>query len=273
MPEIKGKDKVALYVETHGSGIPVIFSCPYCATHENWQGQVEHLVTNGFQAIFWDYRGHGKSGIPEGVEAYTLDNVLDDLDCVLEWSAKGKRVVLVGHSFGGFASLHFALRHPRKVLALIIVASGPGFKSQKAAESWIAQTDRTAVILEQKGFISFIQNAGATIIGRQPDLPAAQRAAKAIMAQNPYEAAKFGRYIVGPAPSIIDDLPNIDCPSLVVVGEDDTRLLKAVDVIAAKLPNAQKATVPGAGHILNIEAPDVFNKMITDFINSIKKQR
>jgi pimeloyl-ACP methyl ester carboxylesterase len=147
MPAVIANDGTLLYAETHGDGIPVIFSCAYCTTHENWRSQVEDLVDAGFQIILWDYRGHGKSATPEDIAAYSMEKILDDLMCILDWAANGQSAVLTGHSFGGFASLHFAVKHPDRVRALILVGSGPGFRNPKAAKGWMAQMERTAAFL------------------------------------------------------------------------------------------------------------------------------
>jgi pimeloyl-ACP methyl ester carboxylesterase len=69
---------------------------------------------------------------------------------------------------------------------------------------------------------------------------------------------------------VIDELPEIRCPALVVVGEEDTPYLKAAEVIAAKLPRAQKIILPGAAHILNIEATDSFNELVIRFLNTLE---
>lgn len=269
MPAVVANDGVHLFVETHGNGIPVIFSCAYCTTHENWRCQVEDLVGAGFQVILWDYRGHGESATPKDIAAYSMEQVLDDLRCILDWAVDGRPAVLVGQSFGGFASLHFAARHPDRVRALILVGSGPGFKNPKAANVWMRQMEHTATFLEEKGFKPFIRKAGPTSIGRKPDLPAAQGAAKAIIAQDPFAVARFGRQIAGPAPSVIDELPKIGCPALVVVGAEDTPYLKASEVITAKLPRAEKIILPNAAHILNIEATDAFNELVIRFLNTL----
>ena len=269
MPTVIANDGTLLYAETHGDGIPVIFSCAYCTTHENWRSQVEDLVAAGFQIILWDYRGHGKSATPDDIAAYSMEKILDDLRCVLDWAANGRSAVLAGHSFGGYASLHFAVKHPDRVRALILIGSGPGFKNPKAAKDWMAQVERTAAFLEKKGFKDFVRKAATTTIGRQPDLPAAQRAAEAIIAQDPFAVARFGRQVAGLAPPVIDELSEISCPALVMVGEEDTPYLRASEVIAAKLPRAQKIILPGAAHIPNIEATDSFNKLVIHFLNTL----
>ena len=69
---------------------------------------------------------------------------------------------------------------------------------------------------------------------------------------------------------MIDDLPNITVPSLVVVGEHDAAFQRAAEVMTARLPHACLERIPGAGHIVNIEAEEVFNRKVVDFVTALK---
>ena len=151
MATITAADGTALYVEAHGDGIPLVFSCALITTHENWRPQVAPLVAAGARVILWDYRGHGLSSAPTDPDAYSMEQVVDDLGRVLDWAAPGQTAVLGGLSFGGLASLHFTLRHPERVRGLLLVDSGPGFKNPKAQECWAQATERTAAFVEKTG--------------------------------------------------------------------------------------------------------------------------
>jgi pimeloyl-ACP methyl ester carboxylesterase len=267
MPTVTASDSVKLYVEAHGDGFPLMLSPGYCQTHENFRPQVGPFVDAGARVVLWDYRGHGESESPEDPGAYFLEQVLDDLDRVLEWAAPGRPAVLGGLSFGGLASLHFAIARPERVRSLLLFDSGPGFKNREAQAGWEAQVGRIADRLEKIGFEGYVDGrAAATAIGRQPELPAAQAAGRAIQAQNPHGVARFGRRVVGPAPGVIDDLASIQAPALVLVGEQDTAYARAGEVMAAKLPNATQVVIPEAGHVVNIEQAEAFNRAVIEFL-------
>jgi pimeloyl-ACP methyl ester carboxylesterase len=266
MATVTAGDGATLYTETHGEGIPVLFSCALCTTHVNWAPQVEPLVAAGAQVILWDYRGHGLSSVPDDAAAYTLDQVVDDLGRVLEHAAKGRPALLAGLSFGGLASLHFSLRHPERVRGLVLAASGPGFKNPKAQAGWREATEKTAAFLEARGMAAFVERVESTTVGGRPELPAARAAGAAIAAQDPLGLARFARHIAGVAPPVIDELASIDVPALVIVGERDEPYLRAADVMAAKLPDAEKVVIPGAGHIVNIEAAAEFDAAVIRFL-------
>lgn len=267
---VKTADGFELYAEAHGRGIPLLFSCAYATTHENWRPQVEPLVAAGARVILWDYLGHGRSDHPHDPSAYSMARVVDDLGRVLAWGAPREPAVLCGLSFGGLSSLHFAAARLAEVRGLVLIASGPGFKNPEAAAKWEARTNRTADYIERDGFLAFVSGkAGPTCIGRSPELPAARAAAASIVAQDPVSVGLFARRVAALAPSVIDELKGIDRPALVVVGAEDEGFHQAAEVMAAKLPNATKRVVPKGGHILNIETADSFNALVADFVASL----
>ena len=272
--KIKAEDGTELYYELHGdAGIPILFSCAYCTTHENWRSQVGPLVDAGARVILWDFRGHGLSGAPHEPSRYSIEHVVSDMARVLDAVSPDEPVVLAGLSFGGLASIHYALAHPARTRALVLVDSGPGFKKPEAQERWTKQVARTAEVLTTRGFDAFVRGKAAiTCVGRFLELPASKAAAAAIEKQDPQGLANFGIHIAGPAPAVIDELRSIACPALVVVGEEDKPYLAAAEVMAARIPNAEKHVIEGAAHIVNIEKTDAFNAVVVDFLNRLSER-
>lgn len=270
MTKIQASDGLNLYAEAHGDGFPLVLSPGFCQTHENFRPQVEPLCEAGARVVLWDYRGHGLSDAPEDPAAYSMEQVVDDLGRVLDWAAPDEPWILGGLSFGGLASLHYTLGHPDRVRALLLIDTGPGFKNPEAQGRWEAQVGRIAERLEKRGFDGYVDGRPAeTAIGRRPELPAAQAAGRAIQAQNPRAMACFGRRVSGPAPCVIDELPNVKVPALVLVGEEDEPYLRAGEVMAARLPRARHVMIPGAGHVVNIEQAGAFNRSVVEFLESL----
>ena len=75
-----------------------------------------------------------------------------------------------------------------------------------------------------------------------------------------------GRLLIQHDAAVIESLPDIDVPTLVVVGSEDAPFLRAADYMAAKIPNARKLVIEGAGHEANMHAPDVFNHAVLEFL-------
>ncbi len=250
--------------------LSIVLSCALCTTHENWRPQVEPLRDAGARVVLWDYRGHGSSDVPEDPDAYTMAQVVDDLGRVLDWADPDEAVVLAGLSFGGLASLHYALAHPDRVRALVLVDSGPGFKNPEAQARWEQAVERTAGFLETRGMEAFVASRAAdTAVGQRPELAAARAASAAIAAQDPHGLARFARRVAGPAAPVIDELGSIQHPSLVIVGEKDEPYLRAAEVLAARLPRAERVTIPRAGHVVNIEEAEAFNAVLIRYLQKI----
>jgi pimeloyl-ACP methyl ester carboxylesterase len=70
---------------------------------------------------------------------------------------------------------------------------------------------------------------------------------------------------------VIEVLPEIKVPSLVVVGADDAPFLAASDYMAAKIPGAKKVVIPAAGHAVNIDQPQAFVDAVLPFLESLPK--
>jgi pimeloyl-ACP methyl ester carboxylesterase len=260
-------DGYAVYAEAHGEGAPIVFSCALATTSENWRPQVAPLVTAGMRVVLWDFRGHGRSDAPEDPGAYHVDRVVDDLARVLDWAAPGEPAVLAGLSFGGLASLHLALREPSRARALVLIGSGPGFKNAEAQARWEALVERTAAFVLRNGMQAFAASrAAATLVGLSPDAPAARAATRAIAAQQPHGIAHFARRVAGPAAPVLDRLGEIAVPALVMVGEHDEQYLRAAEVMGARLRAAERVTIPGAGHIVNLDAPEAFESALLGFL-------
>ena len=277
MSAIAASDGVKLYAEVHeprsSRGAPplsIVLSCALCTTHENWRPQVPPLCDAGARVVLWDYRGHGSSEVPEDPDAYTMAQVVDDLGRVLDLADPDAAVVLGGLSFGGLASLHYALARPDRVRALVLVDSGPGFKNPNAQARWEEGVERSAAFLEARGMEAFVASRAAdTAVGLRPELAAARAAAAAIAAQDPRGLALFARRVAGPAAPVIDELGSIQHPSLVIVGEKDEPYLRAAEVMAARLPRAERVTIPRAGHMVNIEEAEAFNAVLIRFLQKI----
>ncbi len=176
-----------------------------------------------------------------------------DMEAILNAVGAGKAVV-GGLSLGGYLSLEFHRVHPERVAAVMLFDTGPGFKRDEPREAWNRTAEATAVGYETRG-LDALPNRPE--VGRVTHRSAAglAKAARGILVQ---QNAR-----------VIESLPNIAVPTLVVVGALDTPFLAATDYMAAKVPGAIKAIIPDAGHASNIDQPESFNKIVLDFLDRV----
>ena len=149
-------------------------------------------------------------------------------------------------------SLAFYRAHPRRVEALLIIDTGPGFRKDEARDAWNRRAQDTGDRFERDGLSGLQLTSRERSSANHRDASGLARAARGMLTQRDA--------------SVIEVLPDIRVPSLVVVGADDTPFLAASDYMAAKIPGAKKAVIPGAGHVVNIDAPEAFINAVLPFL-------
>jgi pimeloyl-ACP methyl ester carboxylesterase len=243
------RDGVNIYYEDHGSGPPVLLSHGYSATAGMWAGQVA-AFKDRYRVITWDMRGHGQSDSPDDPKAYSEATTCEDMAAILKHLGIDEAVI-GGLSLGGYMSLAFHVAHPEMTRALMLFDTGPGYKNPVAREGWNDTARKRAEVFEEKGLDA---------LGRSAEVRIAQhRSAQGLAHAARGMLAQFDS-------RIIESLPEIKVPTLVLVGENDTPFLGGTDYMVNKIPGAQKALIENAGHASNIDQPQAFNAAVESFL-------
>jgi pimeloyl-ACP methyl ester carboxylesterase len=246
------RDGVKIYYEVHGEGPPLLLTHGFSASSHMWAGQREALGKH-FKLITWDMRGHGRSDYPSDQNAYSEAATLGDMLAILD-HVGAKTAIVGGLSLGGYMSLAFRLAHPERVRALLIIDTGPGFRSGEAREGWNTYARRTADLFEKEGLGRLSESSVEARTAPHRDASGVARAARGMLTQRDAR--------------VINSLPEINVPSLVIVGANDKPFLTASDYMASKIPGAKKVVIPDAGHAANIDQPDAFNEAVLAFLDS-----
>ena len=255
MPKLN-RDGVNIHYEVYGSGPPLLLTHGYSSTSAMWQGQIDAL-SKQHKLILWDMRGHGQSDYPGNAAAYSEALTVGDMAALLDEAGAGSAIV-GGLSLGGYMSLAFYRAHPERVRALLIIDTGPGFKKDEARDAWNKRAHETGDRFEREG-LGVLKSASrerSSVVHR--DASGLARAARGMLTQRDA--------------GVIETLPRINVPSLVVVGADDTPFLAASDYMAAKIPGARKVVIPAAGHAANIDQPQAFIDAVLPFLDSLPRQ-
>ena len=256
MPKID-RDGVKIHYEVHGDGPPLILTHGYSSTSAMWKGQIEALSRH-HRLVLWDMRGHGQSDYPDDPKAYSEVATVGDIAALLETVGAG-RAIVGGLSLGGYMSLAFYRAHPERVSALLIIDTGPGFKKDDAREIWNKRALDTADRYDREGLAVLKSATRERATASHRDATGLARAARGMLTQRDAR--------------VIEVLPEIRVPSLVVVGADDTPFLAASDYMAAKIPGAKKVVVPAAGHAVNIDQPQAFIDAVLPFLDGLPKAK
>ena len=240
---------VRLYHEEHGHGPAILLTHGFGASTGMWRPQVDALRAT-HRLLLWDMRGHGESDSPEDQALYSHAHTVEDMRALLD-AAAVDRAVIAGHSLGGFMSLAFHARYPERTRALILQGCGPGYRRPEPRAEWNARAERRAQTLETQG-LAALGGGSEVRISRQKSAAGLARAARGILAQA--DAV------------VIDSLPTVRVPTLIVVGDGDTAYLDGCRYMAAKIPGAVHVVVPGAGHGVNVDQPAAVDAALRDFL-------
>lgn len=246
------RDGVKIYYEERGSGPAVLLSHGYSASARMWQGQMD-VLADRYHLISFDMRGHDRSDSPEDLSLYSHELTVGDMAAVLD-ACGARGAVIGGLSLGGFMSLAFHLAHPDRTIALMLFDTGPGYKKDGPREEWNKMATTRAAQLEKSGLDTAQASAEVRV--------AHHRSAKGLaMAARGMLTQKDGR--------VIESLPEIRVPTLVLAGAQDTMFIPSADYMAAKIPGAEKVILANAGHAANIDQPEAFNAAVRKFLDRV----
>jgi pimeloyl-ACP methyl ester carboxylesterase len=235
----------------HAPGVPLLLTHGFGATAGMWDPNIDALSVDR-PVIVWDQRGHGSSDAPDDMDRYSEAISVADMAAILD-AAGADRAVLGGMSLGGYLSLAFHLVHPRRVAALVLVDTGPGYRNNEARDKWNAWVERRAHELERGQTRAESSAELAQAVHENPEgLP---RAARGVMAQ------KDAR--------VITSLDSIGVPTLVIVGAQDTDFLAGADYMHRRIANSRKVVIDNAGHAANMDQPETFNTAVGDFLEQL----
>jgi pimeloyl-ACP methyl ester carboxylesterase len=246
------RDSVRIYYEEHGSGPAVLLSHGYSASARMWDGQFAAL-SDRFHLIGWDMRGHDRSDSPDDRSLYSHELTIADMVALLD-ACNVQSAVIGGLSLGGFMSLAFHLAHPDRTAALMLFDTGPGYKKDNGREAWNRLADSMARAYEKNGLAAAGASAEVSL-ARHRSAAGLAHAARGMLAQ------KDAR--------VIESLPAIAVPTLVLVGANDEQFRPSADYMAAKIPGMEKVILERAGHAANIDQPAAFNAAVRTFLDRV----
>ena len=252
MPNIN-RNGVNIHYETYGEGPVVLLTHGFSATSKMWYGQIESLSKN-YRLVIWDMRGHGSSDYPDDINLYNEQETVADIFFILD-ELGVKEATIGGMSLGGYMSLGFYRQYPDRVNSLLIIDTGPGFKNETARKGWNDYALSTAEKFEQTGLESLIGRSKEMDPKNHSNAKGLSLAARGMLTQHDDR--------------IINSLPEISVPSLIIVGENDKDFLAAADYMERKIKGSKKVVIPDAGHAVNIDQPEIFNQTLNKFLKGI----
>jgi len=252
-----------------GEGVPVVFLHAGVADSRMWDEQVEAVVEEGHRAIAFDRRGFGETACDPG-ESFSH---VEDLEAVLE-ALEVRAAVLVGCSQGARIAIDFALEHPDRAVALVLVSSAvsgaPDDGPYPAEYQPLVAAYETAEEMGDPDMLNKVEahawldgpgTAGNRVTGSARDL---------FFAMNGRALAHADLTGEIEPPSAWDRLGDLHQPAMLISGSLDwSYIIAGHDHLEAEMENAFAAMIEDTAHLPSLERPGIFNQLLLEFLAAL----
>jgi pimeloyl-ACP methyl ester carboxylesterase len=276
MPLASVAGGVRLHYEEVGEGRPLVFVHEFAGDHRSWRPQVQCFARR-YRTIAFNARGYPPSDVPDDPAAYSQDIAADDIRGVLD-HLRIDRAHVVGLSMGGYATLHFGLRHPGRALSLVV--AGAGYGSVHAdRQKFREDAELTARRIEADGMVKsadFYAKGPTRVQFIDKDPVGWREFYEQLAASSARGHALTLRGVQMTRPSILDLGPRLaalDVPTLIMTGDEDEPCLEPGIFMKRTIPMAGLVVLPKSGHTINLEEPDLFNRAVLDFLTAVDAGR
>lgn len=259
---------LTLRVEERGDGPALLLLHGFTGSARSWDAVAAAFAARS-RVLAPDLIGHGQSDAPSDARRYAIGLAARDLAALLDALGVARASVL-GYSLGGRLALRFALDHPERVAALVLVSTSAGIVDPEERARRGASDGELAAFIEREGVARFVERWE-----REPVLASLRALPPA--ARDALRATRLGQRAHGLANSLRgmgaaageplwDRLAEVRAPTLVVTGALDERYAAIGARLAAGIRGGRQAVVPEAGHAPQLERPDAFAGLVRDFL-------
>lgn len=279
MGEFKTTDGVRLRYHERGHG-PVVLACQGGpANISDTLARSLEPLEDAFRLVYHDYRGSGRSGTAPSA-TYTFERLADDLD-ELRAHLGLERARVLAHSMDGFVALTWALRHPGRADALVLVGTTPTGRPARLAGPALRSLGpaRIAKVIGRAAWYGLAWSwrhetrsrrmaRYAIMATTQEGVGEARRRVRAAFPELP--APNDNVTALEPLFSGTDltaDLARLHCPVLVLYGERDAVMVAGGHLLVAGLPRARCVVLPRVGHEPFVEAPELAFPPVRQFLS------
>ena len=253
-----------------GEGFPLVWCHEFAGSMESWAPQV-HYFSRFYRVITYNARGYPPSEVPDDVAAYSQDMAVEDLHSLLRHL--GIRQAYVGGlSMGGSTTLHFGIRHPEMAKALIIAAAGSGSTNP---DEFRANSRAMADRLDAEGSAGMREySLGPSRVQlKRKDPSGWQEFADLLGQHSPKGSALTMRGVQAGRPPIFvweQPMQALQVPTLILCGDEDAACVEPSLFMKRHIPHSGLAFFPQSGHCINLEEPELFNRLCAEFLHAVE---
>lgn len=251
-----------LYYEKSGEGTPLIFLHGFSLDHRQWQPQAG-FFKGRYRVILPDALGHGRSDCPR--TGYSRAHRVEDLAGMVD-NLKIDRFHLVGLSMGGATAIGYALKNRERLISLTLASTGAaGYSVSKKFEKLDEVARQTSVESARRKWLDW------SLAWYKDDREEIGRFLKVMMED--YTGAVWadpmrGRY---PKENDLERIHRIEVPTVILAGELDKVFRELAEKIHRRIEGSLLKVYENAGHMLNLEEPDRFNRDLELFFREAER--
>lgn len=257
------RDGASIHYDVVGSGPLVLFIHGFPLSRTLWEPTAERLAGE-FTCILPDLRGHGASTPTPNA---SIEQYANDLIAVLDAVAPRQPAVVCGLSMGGVIAFDLFRRHRARVRGLVLSDCRPQAETEEGRQR---RADVAARVMQQGSGVFAEEMVGKLVApGAAPEL--IDRWVD-IMARTPAPGVAAAAHALAERPDSTGLLPQINVPTLLVFGEQDS--ITPPDVgreMAERIPDARLEIIAGAGHLPPVEQPERFAGLLVDFLRGLSE--
>jgi 3-oxoadipate enol-lactonase len=241
-----------------GSGSPLVLVHGFPLERSTWD-EVAAILSPDMRVILPDLRGYGQSPVTGSV--YSMHLLANDLAGLIDRLNLGK-VVLAGHSMGGYVALAFAQAYPERLAGLAMVTSQAAADPPDHKEGRMKLADE----VEKRGTIAVVE---ASLARYSPNPDVLERTKTVMLRANPLAVAGSLRGMAERS-DMSGFLTTLKIPALVIAGEADELIaVGKSEEMFSSLPNGRLVLVPGGGHMVMWEAPQIVAQALASLVKQV----
>ncbi|OHR73358.1 2-succinyl-6-hydroxy-2,4-cyclohexadiene-1-carboxylate synthase [Bacillus sp. HMSC76G11] len=260
---------VSYHVETYGEGTPLVLLHGFTGSAENWHPFL--AMFSQYKVILIDLIGHGQTNSPSEFERCSMEESVKDLHAIFA-ELHLKNFILAGYSMGGRLALTYAVLHPEQITKLILESASPGLKTEAERMNRRENDRKLSQFIKEQGMESFIDFwENISLFASQKALPEAVQKKQRDQRLKNDETGLANSLLgmgTGSQKSLWDSLDTLKIPVLLLCGERDEKFCLIAKEMKDLLPLSTFIKINGAGHAVHVEQPQIFGRIVNEFINS-----
>jgi pimeloyl-ACP methyl ester carboxylesterase len=281
MPTVRAND-IDIYYELHGSARagqpPLVLAHGFSGSTEEWRQLVLPLAARR-QLLLYDVRGHHLTTAPEDPAEYSMPTFAADQRALM--LALGiERAHIGGLSMGGMIATQFVLDYPEMVVSFLLCDSSAGNGgSESEAGRWEHVVTRFFLLMDDVATKYGLAELGErqlqwnrTWVPHWDEIPESDDVTRERMRRITLHGFLGASRAIRERPDLVDRLPEIKAPALVIVGEWDS-FLPCSRLAYETMKSARFVLVRRAGHGTPTWRPQAFERAVSEFLDAVEAGR